>query len=523
MKKKVMDGMAKFSKYMVQPLMYVSVLGILLLVGILLTNQGITDSVSFLKWGPIPFIGKLIYESLMFIINNLGILFAVGIAGAMAKSSRQQASLISLMSYFVFLKANNLTLEHLGKLAEQTQLGLTGTGQTQVFGIQVLDTGVFSGIIIGLLIGFIFNKYNGKTFKGYFSMFSGERFPFVIAIILMMFIGWGTAYVWPIIQAGINSLIDFIAKSGNLGLFTYGVLNKLLLPTGLHHLLYTPFMFSNIGGTIEVGGQMIQGAYAVRTAEMAAGLPFSDSIYWMSFTFINLFGYIGAALAFYKTAKPENKEKVKALLLPLTIAVVMSSISEPFDFLFCFAAPILYLVFSIISGASMVLLKVFNLPVGTSGGLINTILGNLIAGFERTHWPYMFILGAAVIVVVYVSFVFLIQKLNLKTPGREDVKVAKDVQEDTVVKTPEVKVPQPTGDNDLALSIIQGLGGKENIASVDNCFTRLRVTLKDIEKLDEDLINTTGNSGIIKKDSDIQIIYGPTVAGIKKSVEESLA
>ena len=515
MKQKLMDATAKFAKAMVQPLMYVSVLGILLLVGILLTNPTLVKTLPFLGWGPLPFIGKLIYESLMFIINNLGILFCVGIAGAMAKSSRQHASLIAIMVYFIFLKANNLTLIQTETLAEMSALGLMGTGQAMVFGIQVLDMGVFSGIILGCLVGYIFNKYNGRQFKGYFQMFSGERLPFVILTVLAIVLGWGATYVWPYIQMVIYALIGLIANTGDFGLFIYGVLNKLLLPTGLHHLVYTPFMFSNIGGTLQLGDQLIQGAYAVRTAEMQAGLPFSDSVYWMSFTFINLFGYIGAALAFYKTAYKENKEKVKALLLPLTIAVVISSITEPFDFLFCFAAPILFLVFSVISGLSMVALKLFNLPVGTSGGLINAVLGNILAGYERTHWTWMFLLGAVVIVLVYVTFVFLIKKFNLKTPGREEVGAT------TETETPKVETKTNTTSDTIA-TIIKGLGGKENILSVDNCFTRLRVTLKDVALLDEALINTTGNSGIIKKGNDIQVVYGTKVSSIKKQVEEAL-
>lgn len=514
MKKKFMDAMSNFAKSMVQPLMYVSVIGIVMLLGIVLTNAGLVKTLPFLSWGPLPFIGKMIYNCLMFLINNLSLLFCIGIAGAMAKSSRQHACLIATMVYFVFLNANNLTLAETGRLAEMTALGLMGTGQTTVFGIQVLDMGVFSGIILGCLVGWVFNKLSGKQFKGYFQMFSGVRFPFLIMLLAAMVLGWGATFVWPYIQAVISALTGFMAGSGNFGLFLYGVLNKLLLPFGLHHLVYTPFMFSEIGGTLQLGEQLLQGAYAVRTGEVAAGLPLSDATYWMSFTFINLFGYIGVAMAFLKTALPENKEKVKAMLVPLTITVVISSITEPFDFLFCFAAPALYAVLAVISGLSMVALKVFNLPVATSGGLINVILGNLVAGYERTHWPFMFILGAVVIVVTYFIFVFLIQKFNFKTPGREAA------EPEAAPVLPSQRIPSPS--DVPAETIVEGLGGKDNILSVDNCFTRLRVSLKDSALVKDDVLNTTGCSGIVKKGNDIQVIYGMQVGAVRKAVEEKL-
>lgn len=518
MKEKLVDSMAKFAKSMVQPLMYVSIVGIVMLIGIILTNQGIRDAVPFLNAAPIQFVGNLIYNCLMFIINNLGVLFCVGIAGAMAKSSRQHAGLIALMSYFIFLIANNNTLQTFNRIAEQTMFGLSGTGQAMVFGIQVVDMGVFSGIILGCIVGYIFNKFDGHQFNGYFSIFSGVRLPFAIMIIISMVLGWGTTFVWPYVQQAIGSLTGFIKNSGNIGLFIYGALNKLLIPTGLHHLIYTPFMFTDIGGTLQLGDTIVNGAYAIRTAELNAGLPFSDATYWLSFTFINIFGYVALALAFVKTAFKENKAKVKQMLIPLTVAVVISSITEPMDFLFCFAAPLLFVVFSMISGLSMVLLKVFAIPVATSGGIINSTLANVLAGYERTRWPLMFVIALVMGVVVYFVAVFLITKFNMATPGREKVdNSAKSTSNNTS------KEVATTGDESSeTMAIIKGLGGKENIVSVDNCFTRLRVTLKEASLISEETINQSNNSGIIKKGNDIQIIYGMKVGKVRKSVEEML-
>lgn len=528
-KDKVVEGMANFAKNMVQPLLYVAVIGMILLLGIILTNSRITEALPFLGWGPLPFIGKLIYNCLMFIINNLSIVLCVGIAGAMAKKYRHHACIIALISFFIFLNANNLTLTQTGNLAEMGMLGLIGTGQASVFGIQVLDMGVFGGIIMGVVTGAIFNKFCDAKFNGYWQMFSGVRFPFVIMIAVSIFLGWGATYVWPFVQMVISSLTNFMSDSGYIGLFLYGFLNKFLVPAGLHHLVYAPFQFSEMGGVATIAGEVYTGAMAIRTAEVAAELPFSDATYWMVFTFNNLFPYLGIAAAFYTTAKPKNKEKTKAMLIPLTVTVLLSSLTEPFDFLFCFSQPLLFLVLSIISGISVVLLKVFSLPAATSGGIINVIISNIVAGYERTKWPFMILLGLVVAVVTYVIFVFLIKKFDYKTPGRED-----DEEEEgtTIAKTdaekieekPEEKGTETDAGDELsqAKAIIAGLGGSENIVSVDCCFTRLRVELKDVSAIDEKALKKTGCSGVVKKSNEVQVVYGMQVGEIKNAVESAL-
>lgn len=275
MKEKMKSALERFSKAIVQPLMYLSVAGTVLILGILLTNGSITAKIPFLQAAPFQLVGKLIYNCLMFLINNLSVIFCVGIAGALAKKNKGHASLIALMSYFLFLNANNITLSFIGRLAEMGPLGLYGTGQSTVLGIQVLDMGVFSGITLGCLTGYVFNKYGEKQFKGYFSMFSGVRFPFFLLILLSLFLGFGASYVWPVVQRGISALTDLIKSSGNVGLYIYGLLNKLLVPTGLHHLVYAPFQFTDVGGTLVLGDQIISGAYPIRVAEMnMPGVPF---------------------------------------------------------------------------------------------------------------------------------------------------------------------------------------------------------------------------------------------------------
>lgn len=522
MKEKIKGLLELFSKSIVQPLMYLSVAGTLLLIGILLTNTGITSKLTFLQAAPFQLIGSLIYNCLMFLINNLSVIFCVGIAGAIAKKDKGHASLIALMSYFLFLNANNITLNFFGRLAEAGQLGLFGTGQASVLGIQVLDTGVFGGILVGCLTGYIFNRFGGKQFKGYFSMYSGVRFPFFLMIFLGLFLGFGATFVWPIIQNGITAVTSLIKNSGNVGLYIYGVLNKLLVPTGLHHLIYTPFQFTDVGGTLQMGDTVVSGAYAIRVAEMnMPGTPFSDSTYFNSYTFNNVFPYIGIGLAFITTSFKQNKEKTKSLVIPLIITALLSAITEPLDFLFIFTAPILFVIHSLLSGVSLVLLKVFNIPATTSGGMINVFLSNIVLGFEKTRWPFLILMGVIVAGLYYILFVFLIKKFNLKTPGREAVVSSASTVTSTNAET-KIGTNQDSFSNSDAAAIIKGLGGKNNIVSLENCFTRLRVLVEDDSMIQEDLINQVKNSGIKRKGKDIQIIFGMQVGAIKEQVENEL-
>ncbi len=517
MKDKIMGAMEKFSKAMVQPLAYISVAGMILVIGVLLTNTSVTGFLPFLQAAPIQLIGNLLYQCVMVIINNLGMIFAVGIAAALAKKEKHQAALVGLMAYFMFLTANNVTLSTFNMLAEPSAtLGLYGTGQSTVLGIQVTDMGVFSGIILGCLSGYVFNRTCEKRFKGYWAMYSGTRFSFACMLVVSIAFGFGCTFVWPLVQNVINALAQVIANSGEFGLFLYGMLERLLIPTGLHHLVYAPFQFGDLGGTLVVGDITVVGAYPILLTEMNMNVPFSDSIYYMGTGLAKTFGYIGICAAFYYTAKPENKKTVKNTLIPLAMTAALAGVTEPIDFLFAFTAPLLFLVHSVIAGTFLALLKVFNIHAMTTG-LINSLVMNIAAGVERTNFPLMYVLAAVEIVVYFLVFVFLIKKFNMRTPGREEV-----VSEETAAVSTSDNGGAVLSEEQL-MAIINGLGGKENIKTVDNCFTRLRVDVVDNTKLDEALINKTKNSGIVKRGNNIQVIYGLEVPQIRKAVDDQLA
>ena len=513
LKEKLLGGLETFAKAMVQPLMYLSSAGILMVIGVLLTNNMLTGMIPFLQWEPIKIFGNLIYNCVMVIINNLPVIFAIGIPAALAKKEKHKAALIGFMSYIMYLTASNTILTSLNQLAEPSEmLGLIGTGQASILGIQVVDTSVFGGIILGCITGYVFNRTSEKKFKGALQIYSGANFSFICMFFTAILFGAVMNFIWPLAQQGISSVANIIKNTGTFGLFLYGFLERILVPTGLHHLIYTPFQFSDLGGVLQVGSDTVAGAYAIVMTEM--NLPvdrFSDSIYYMATGFTKMFGYIGIGLAFIHTAYKQNKKRVRASIIPLVVTAVLASVTEPIDFMFVFCAPLLFVVHAAISGLFIALLKVFDVTAFCGGNLLASILMNVTVGVEKTHWPVMMLLGLVQIVVYFGVFSFLIKKFNYKTPGREDENTSAD-------KEPRKKIDL---NKDIA-NIINGLGGKENINTVENCITRLRVNVKDESKINEDIINLMPNSGIVRKGKDIQIIFGLHVPDVRRAVESYL-
>lgn len=521
MKQKIMGILEIFAKAMVQPLMFLSSAGILMVLGVLLTNDTITGMLPFLQWEPLQIFGQLIYNCVMVVINNLAVIFAIGIPAALAKSDKHKAALIGFMTYIMYLTTSNTLLTVTGTLADESgMLGLIGTGQAKILGIQCVDMSVFGGLILGCLTGFIFNRTFKKRFQGALQIYSGANFSFICMFFISIAFGAISNIVWPIAQHGISSLASLIRDSGTVGLFFYGFLERLLVPTGLHHLVYTPFQFSDLGGVLQAGDTTVAGAYAIVMTEMQLPVArFSDSIYYMATGFTKMFGYIGIGAAFIRTAFPENKKQVRAAVIPLVVTACLASVTEPLDFMFAFCAPLLYFLHAIIAGLFIALLKIFDVTAMCGGNLLASLIMNGTMGVEKTHWPIMVLLGIVQILVYFFLFTFLIRKFNYATPGRETATAAVNTS-DSAQSTQSA----PTSNTTInVMHIIDGLGGKGNINTVENCITRLRVNLKDPALLQEDLINQTVNSGIVKKGNDIQIIYGLQVPDIKRAVEEQLA
>ena len=419
MKHRITAALERFSRAMLAPLSYLSAAGLLLVVGALLTSAPLAGVLPFLRWEPVQLAGRILYKCLTAVISNLSVLFCTGLAAALAKREKHQAAFIALMSYLVYLTAGNVTLTELGLLAQPDALtGLYSAGQTMVLGIQTVDTGVFGGILLGLLTAFVYDRTCEKAHRGILGgVFSGVRWSFACVAALAAVLGSGACFVWPPIQKAIAAVTGFIAASGNIGLFLYGFLERLLIPTGLHHLVYMPFQFSQLGGQLMVGSVTYTGAYVVMMTEYNLGLPFSDGIVWMYTGFTKTFGYFGIAAAFIFCARRGSRKKTALQLLPLAFTASLASITEPLDFLFCFSAPVLWLAHAAISGSFIVLLHLCGVTAFTSN-LLGSLVMNLSAGAARTNYPVLYLLGLAQIAVYFVVFTVLIKALDLPTPGR---------------------------------------------------------------------------------------------------------
>ncbi len=504
MKKKVFAALEQLSRAMLAPLSYLSAAGLLLVAGALLTNSAVQQALPLLRWAPLQALGQLPNQCMMLLVNNLSLLFCVGIAAVLARQEKQQAALIALMSYLVYLQAGNIGLSRHGLLAQASGLsGLYGTGQTVVLGIQTVDMGVAGGILLGFAVGWLYNRTGAVQFRGVLAqLLSGPRCAFVCAAGAAAVLGYGSCFFWPPVQRCITALTAALAASGNAGLFLYGFLERLLIPTGLHHLIYTPFQFSALGGSLTVGGQTYTGAYAVMMAEYNLGLPFSEGIVWMYTSFAKTFGYYGIAAAFIFCARKENRKKTAAALVPLALTASLASITEPLDFLFCFSAPVLWAAHAAIAGGFVVLLHLCHVT-GFTANLLGSLLMNLSAGAARTNWPVLYLLAAAEILTYFVVFTVLIRALDLPTPGRE---------------APPAAQAQPLTADQIR-QLLAALGGAENILAADCCMTRLRVTLRDPARLDAAALP---GSGVVVQGSRVQIVFGLQAQAVCRAVQEQL-
>ena len=504
MKEKVMNGLEKFSKAMLSPLSYISAAGLILVLGALLTSTSLSSMIPVLQWTPIKLLGQLIYNCIMVIINNLSLMFCVGIAAALAKKNKQQAAIIGLMSYFMYLTAGNVTLTQLGMLAEaDPMVGLYGTGQSTVFGIQTVDMGVFGGILLGLVCGWVYNRTCEKQFKGIITqIYSGNRWSFTCMVVFSILFGFGSCFFWPPVQNVISALTDLIATSGNFGLFLYGFLERFLIPTGLHHALNNVFWFDTIG---------LGDLSHFWAGETSADVGWSLGMYMSGFFPCMMFGVLGAALAMVKTAK--NKKAAIGLVLSAAICAFVCGVTEPFEFGFMFLCFPLYVVYSALYGIFTIITYYSGFRAGFcfSAGATDLVFSASLPAAAKT---WMIIpLGIAAFLVFYFVFYFAITKFDLKTPGRED--------ED---EEAEKKVVLANNNyTEVASAVLAAVGGKENVKDVGYCATRLRFEVLDNAKVDEKAVKAAGAAGVIRPSKNAcQVIIGTKVQFVYDELKKML-
>lgn len=466
------------------------------------------------------------------IFANLPILFAMGVALGMAEQEKGTATLSAAIAFFVMHQTIHALLDLNGKL--EPGVMLEGT-VANVVGIESLQMGVFGGIIVGLGVAWLHNRFYKIRLPDILSFFGGTRFIPIISTVAYILVGVAMYFLWPMIQQGIFALGDLVLKSGYVGTLIYGFLERLLIPFGLHHVFYLPFWQTGVGGSAVIDGTLIYGAQNIFFAELASPntTVFSvEATRFMSGKFpLMIFGLPAAALAMYTCAKPEKKRAAGSLLLSAALTAALTGITEPLEFTFLFVAPVLYLIHCVLAGAAYMLMHILRVGVGMtfSGGIIDLTLFGILQGNAKTNWLMIPLVGLGYFAVYFFLFRFLILKRNYATPGREaegvETKLYRraDYERKKGKGEPEGAPAAAAAANDQSTLILNGLGGKTNIAGLDCCATRLRVTVVDPALVNESMLKASGAAGVIKKGDGVQVVYGPQVAVIKSELEERMA
>ena len=511
MKKHLFSLLQRIGQSFMLPIALLPIAGIFLGIGSSLTNTNMLAAYhlkGLMGPGTAPYIlFSLLNSAGSIIFDNLPILFAVGVAIGMARTEKATAALSSIVAFFVMHSTIGSLITYTGR----SHSFLTGA-TTEIVGITSLQMGVFGGIIVGLGVAALHNRFYKIELPRVFSFFGGTHFIPIISAITYVGVGILMFYIWPPIQILINDAGKLVLMSGYGGTFVYGLLERALIPFGLHHVFYMPFWQTAVGGRELVNGQLIEGAQNIFFAELASPDTSHFSVAatrFMSGKFpLMMFGLPGAALAMYTCARPENKKAVGSLLLSAAISSAVTGITEPLEFAFLFVAPPLYVIHCAFAGLSYMLMHMLNVGIGMtfSGGFLDFFLFGILQGNTKTSWLYVIPVGILYFIVYFIVFRVMILKFNYQTPGHEK----------------DNATPVNNADN-KSQQILDGLGGLENISDLSCCATRLRVTLHRPSKLNKQKLLATGAAAVVANGDGVQIVYGPEVTVIHARLQDYIA
>lgn len=529
MKDKIFGVLQRVGRSFMLPIALLPVAGLLLGIGSSFTNQTMLEAYNLTG---IIYPGSILYTILDImnqcgsaVFNNLALLFAMGVAIGMAKKEKEVAALSGAIAYLVMNTAISAMINAAGGVEAMAE-----NSTTTMLGITTLQMGVFGGILVGLGVAALHNRFYKTQLPQVLSFFGGTRFVPIVCTAVYLVIGIAMFYIWPVVQGWIAMLGNLVINSGYIGTWIYGIIERALIPFGLHHVFYMPFWQTALGGSAVIDGAVVQGAQNIFFAELASK---STEVFSVSATrFMSgkfpfmIFGLVGAALAMYRCARPEKKKVVGGLLISAAMTSMLTGITEPLEFTFLFVAPAMYVVHCVLAGLSYMLMHIFGVGVGMtfSGGLIDLTLFGILQGNAKTNWIWVVIVGIVYFFLYYAVFSFMIRKMNLKTPGREDddEETKLYTRSDFKAKTgvgPDGSLPVASDCSDsVSALILQGLGGKSNLSDVDCCATRLRITVIDENKVNDQVLKRSGASGVIHKGNGIQVVYGPQVAVIKSNL-----
>ena len=554
-----MQFLQRIGKAIMLPIAALPIAGILLGVGgALLGIGGLSNPPAV--YGPlISFVSIPAVTAILTVMKNIGdiifgnlpLLFAVGVAVGLAKKDKGTAALASVFGFIVMNQVIStllgLGVTQLGVLTPDN-VGEYGTYVTTNLGIFTLNMSVFGGIITGIVAASLHNRFHTIQFPPVFGFFSGSRFVPIITSLVMALVGAVLAFAWPLVQDGISVIANLVREAGTIGTFFYGLIERALIPFGLHHVFYTPFWYGSfVEAQVLVNGsfQTVAGAntaYFVQLSSMTDLVGASASVMndivsgttrFMAGKFpFMMFGLPAAAFAMYRAALPSKKKVVGSLLLAAAVTSFLTGITEPLEFTFLFVAPVLYVVHCVLAGLSFMLMDILNVFIGMtfSGGVIDfSLFGLLPAGAGvPTNWIWVLVVGAIYAVVYYFVFYFMITKMNLKTPGRDEEEETKlytkaDFQAQKGGKTEATTTSTGKGEiAEKAPAVLAALGGEENIVSVDACITRLRVEVKDKAKVDKAELKNLGAAGVIEVCNGIQAIFGAKADAYKNEINNIL-
>ncbi len=524
MKDRVFGVLQRVGRSFMLPIALLPVAGLLLGIGSSFTNPTTIETYNL---GGIIYEGGVLYTVLDImsrtgsaVFDNLALLFAMGVAIGMAKKEKEVAALSGAIAYLVMNTAISVLI-----MANGGVEAMAANSTTSVLGITTLQMGVFGGIIVGLGVAALHNKFYNIELPQVLAFFGGTRFVPIVCTVVYLIVGIIMFFLWPFVQLGISKLGTLVLNSGYAGTWIYGTLERALIPFGLHHVFYMPFWQTELGGSMIIDGNVVTGAQNIFFAELASK---STDVFSVSATrFMSgkfpfmIFGLPAAAFAMYRAARHEKKKVVGGLLMSAALTSMLTGITEPLEFTFIFVAPLMYAVHCVLAGLSYMIMHIFNVGVGMtfSGGAIDLTLFGILQGNHKTNWIWIVIVGLIYAVVYYFVFYFMITKMNLGTPGREADDIEPKLYRRSDVEAAKSDKSSGGASDIVSALILKGLGGKGNLSDVDCCATRLRITVIDVEKVADSLLKQSGASGVIRKGNGVQVIYGPRVSVIKSNLE----
>lgn len=497
--KKLFGVLQKVGKALMLPVALLPAAGILLGVSNALANPDIIARMPFLANDMVQLVVSIMENSGQIIFDNLPLLFAVGTAVGLTEGEGV-AGLAAIVGFLVMNKS-------MGIMAGVTPDMMGNPMYASVLGIPTLQTGVFGGIIIGIIAASLYKKFYKIELPQYLGFFAGKRFVPIVTAASAILIGILLAFIWPPIQTGLSTFSQTVIDANRtLAALLFGIVERALIPFGLHHVFYNPFWYQ-FGEYIDKAGNLVMGDQSIWFAQLRDGVEFTAGTFMTGKYPFMMFGLPAAALAMIHTAKPEKKKFVTGIMASAALTSFLTGITEPIEFAFLFVAPVLFAVHCVFAGLSFMIMHILGVKIGMtfSGGLIDFVLFGVIP--NRTPWYLVIVVGAVFAVVYYFGFRFLITKFDLKTPGRED---EVEGSNDGAVLT----------NSELAFGILEALGNKENIAHLDACITRLRVAVNDINEVDQDRLKALGAAGVMVVGNNVQAIFGPKSDTLKSEINE---